>query len=400
MPLTANERIRDGIVGHLIGLQRVSTGLRDKIHKLLNDTEADLRRAIEDGLSALGTRPFASSRALQRLEALERDLRSLRGEAFSTAYDELRESLEQLVAHEPDFMKGLLEQHAPVVLETIRPDVALLTALVKNQPLQGRTLERWMRNLQSTDIERINSQIRLGLVQGETGPQITRRVLGTRPMNGADGVTEMTRREASTITRTAVNGLTQAARDEFTELNRDIVDKELFVATLDSRTTITCASLDGHTFAIGKGPRPPMHLNCRSLRVALLGSTAIGSRPYKQSTERELLAEYTKARGFKATTRDDLPRGHKQTYDEYARRRVRELTGTTPAKTTYEEFLNRQTVGFQNEVLGKTRAELFRAGGLKLDRFTDSEHMPLSVHELAQRERAAFLKAGLDPDAF
>lgn len=400
MPLTANERIRDGIVGHLIGLQRVSTGLRDKITKLLNETEADLRQQIEAVVGRLGARPFASRTALERLEDLEKYLRSLRGTAFKEAYELLKADLEELVKHEPDFMKGLMEQHAPVVLDMIRPDTALLAALVKNQPLQGRTLERWMKNLQSTDIERINGQIRLGLVQGETGPQITRRVLGTRPMNGADGVTEMTRREASTITRTAVNGLTQAARDEFTELNKDIVDKELFVATLDSRTTITCASLDGHTFAIGKGPRPPMHLNCRSLRVALLGSTAIGSRPYKQSTERELVAEYARANKVRATTRDGLPRGHKQTYDEYARRRVRELTGTTPAKTTYEEFLNRQTVGFQDEVLGKTRAQLFRAGGLKLDRFTDSEHMPLSVHELAQRERAAFLKAGLDPDAF
>src|SRR3546814_10812384 len=43
-----------------------------------------------------------------------------------------------------------------------------------------------------------------------------------------------------------------------------------WVSTLDGRTTSQCRSLDGKVFTIGKGPRPPIHMNCRSTTVAII----------------------------------------------------------------------------------------------------------------------------------
>ena len=63
-----------------------------------------------------------------------------------------------------------------------------------------------------------------------------------------------------------------------------------------------------------------------------------------------------------------------------------------PATTTYTEFLKRQTVSFQEEVLGETRAKLFRDGKLPLDKFVDlrGRGKLYRLDDLMRREPAAF----------
>lgn len=79
---------------------------------------------------------------------------------------------------------------------------------------------------------------------------------------------------------------------------------------------------------------------------------------------------------------------------------MRELTGTTPARTTYQSWLTGQSAAFQNDILGPTRGALFRRGGLKLDRFVEFDGTELTLAQLASRNTNAFLRAGLDPDLF
>jgi hypothetical protein len=100
------------------------------------------------------------------------------------------------------------------------------------------------------------------------------------------------------------------------------------------------------------------------------------------------------------TRRADLPRGERTRFDEFARRQLRAATGTTIAAETYQTFLQRQPRWFQEDVLGRTKARLFREGNLPLDRFVDRAGNELSVAELARREAAAFRRAGLDPSDF
>jgi len=76
---------------------------------------------------------------------------------------------------------------------------------------------------------------------------------------------------------------------------------------------------------------------------------------------------------------------------EWARQRV----GQVPAKMTYEEWLRRQDVEFQNEVLGPTRAKLFREGGLSMDDFVTNSGRRYSLQELRRRDAEAFRKAGV-----
>jgi hypothetical protein len=183
--------------------------------------------------------------------------------------------------------------------------------------------------------------------------------------------------------------------------NADLFTEEQFVATLDARTTPVCRANDGQRFPLGKGPRPPLHFGCRSLRVPVLDGELLGQRPSKPVTERLLLREFAKERGIDApSTRDGLPHGSKGAFDDFSRRRVRELTGTVPAKTTYQAWLKGQSTAFQDDVLGKTKARLFRDGGLTLDKFVNRAGDELTIRDLARRHKEAFKAAGLDPEGF
>ena len=48
------------------------------------------------------------------------------------------------------------------------------------------------------------------------------------------------------------------------------------VATLDSRTSSVCRSLDGRVFPVDSGPRPPFHINCRTSFVLVLKAEYAG----------------------------------------------------------------------------------------------------------------------------
>jgi SPP1 gp7 family putative phage head morphogenesis protein len=73
--------------------------------------------------------------------------------------------------------------------------------------------------------------------------------------------------------------------------------------------------------------------------------------------------------------------------------------GPVSAKTSYYDWLKRQDKKTQVDVLGPTRAKLFREGGLSAERFRalqfDKNFEPLTLDEMAKMEPAAFKKAGL-----
>lgn len=90
----------------------------------------------------------------------------------------------------------------------------------------------------------------------------------------------------------------------------------------------------------------------------------------------------------------------KGSFDEFSRRRIRELTGRVPAKMTYQEWLTTQPATFQDDVLGKTRGKLFRKGGLTLDKFVNQAGDEIPLSDLARLHAEAFRAAGLDPVGF
>lgn len=387
---TANQQLLDAFIRHQTYLVRYSGSVRNYTLGLVQETDRDVRRTVLDNLNEFDG--IITPGAIRRLKAIFNEISTSRGKAWQRATDKLLEHLRELGEKEPLFTKALMMTTAPVMLAPSMPDTELLKTLVDRLPYNGSLVSEWMTSLAVQDMRRIQGAIQVGMAAGESSKDILRRI-------EIAGI--LTRRQTETLVRTSVQHVANEARDLFIHENADIITEELYVATLDARTTPICRSLDGKKFPIGKGPRPPMHFSCRSLRVPAFDGVMFGSRPYKASTTKQLLNEYTAEKGLsKASKREELPRGSRGAYDAWARTRVRQLTGTVPNPETYQTWLKKQTVTFQEDVLGVTKSKLFRDGGLTLDRFIAEDGSELTLSQLARSHAKVFRAVGLDPVAF
>lgn len=393
----ANRELFDALVRNQIYLLRLSGQQRNEIIRLLEKTEKDIAENIVRRLggretSALGTR---------RLQLLEQYVKSVRLDAWDKVTEKWVSDMVDLAKSEVATTAGILKTTSPAILELTLPPASQLRAIVTGSPFEGKTLKQWASTIAKQDTDRMLDQIRIGLVQGESAQAIARRITGTAALKGTDGVTQITRRNAEAIVRTAINHVATQSRAALYEENDDILQKERYVATLDSRTTPICRSLDGKIYPRGVGPKPPVHWNCRSLRVPFFDDEAIGNRPARAFTQKQMLREFGASEGIDVgSTRDSLPRGYKSAFDDFARKRMRQLTSIVPSNETYQTWLTRQTAQFQDDVLGRTRARLFRQGGLTLDKFVNRAGDELPISALARMHKAAFKAAGLDPEDF
>ncbi len=397
---TFNADLLDAMLAHQIGILRFSGGVRNKVWRLLDATEADIKRNIKAFAAGAG---FGNLTELRRLDRLLEKVREIRITAWKKVTKQWIEDARALALSEPDFLDRIIKGAFPVALATVLPPPAVLRKIVTSQPFMGKTLLEWAKDIRRADLARIESQIKIGLVQGESPSQISRRVVGTVSLKGKDGVTQITRRNADSITRTVLSGIASEARDAYLRANSDLAPDKLFTATLDSRTTPICQRFDGKLFRVEdlNAPVLPLHFGERSIYSPVIDGEIIGDRPRRDFTDRQLLREYTRENGLSSVTkRKSLPRGHKGAYDAFARKRMRELTGRTPAKTTYSEFLKRQSAANQDDILGPTRGKLFRKGGLTLDKFVEVNGREITLSELADRHPSAFTKANLDPAKF
>lgn len=392
--MTFQQDFFDAMIRHQVDLLRFGAGLSKRVHGLLDATEEDIRRQIERRLKRVtGITPAT----LARLQRLEKSIAATRLKAWGEVTGLWVSELADVAVAEPAFVAGTIDAFSPFQVDTTLPHANVIRAAVMSRPFQGRHLREWAKSAEQSDIRRIHQAIRIGVVQGEPVPRIVSRVLG------AKGATSLTRHQATAVTRTAINHVSSTARQVFAEENRDIAPEELFVATLDARTTVICMGLDGKRHKVGTPPRTPQHVGCRSTNVPIIDGQVLGERPFKAFTEKQLLREYAEQSGFKPpATRAGLPRGHKGKFDAFARRRGRELTGQLPAKTTYQDWLARQTREFQDDVLGPKRAKLFRDGKLTLDRYTDAKGRELTLDDLRKRYPKHWARAGFGkapPDA-
>ncbi len=69
--------------------------------------------------------------------------------------------------------------------------------------------------------------------------------------------------------RAAVQHVATQARMTTLKENADVVQAVEWVSTLDSKTSNQCRTLDKRRFKLTEGPRPPIHINCRSTVVAV-----------------------------------------------------------------------------------------------------------------------------------
>lgn len=367
MPKTANEYLMDATVRHQIKLLRFSKGEAQRAMRLLDASDKEIVAKLEKGMT-----DFSEA----RMKAFLKEVRRARAQVAIQLKAGLDEALPGLAASEVDWELTAINAASPVALSLAAVPASTLKA-VAGSPINGVPLEGWLGQLVQSDVTRMEQAIRLGVIQGETLRDITGRVMGAA---------DVTRNNAATIARTAVNHVSNSSRQSVWEANADILDGVRWVATLDGRTSDVCASRDGEVYPVDSGPRPPAHPNCRSTITAVLkGEAIVGERPMvrdartRKEREKDFRAEAKEAAGenwknMSAAERTAAAADVRKSW-------IAENVGTVPSNVKYGDWLRDQPEAFQNEVLGKGKADMFRAG-MTLDKFVDEKGHSYSLAEL------------------
>ena len=350
-----NEELLDAAVRHQIHLGRYATGLVRRIIAVLNETDAD----IVDQIIKVDPTGAGGSWSLKRLNRLLEDIRAINSDAYKLLRQRARQELGELAVYEADFQARVLRTTIKLDLNITQPTRQMLVAVVNERPIRGALLKDWVAELSRGRQRQVESAIRIGLVEGETIDQIVKRVRGTRALQFKDSALALSRRHTEAFVRTAVNHTATGARELLYQENNDLMKGVKWVSTLDGRTTPVCRARDGKVYPVNAGPRPPAHIGCRS-----------ATSPIVKSWE-EL--------GFSLGEMDAGTRAS--------------MDGQVPADLTYGPWLKRQPVEFVDDVLGKTRSQLFRKGDLAIDKFVDDKGRPYTLDELRQWEAGAFADA-------
>lgn len=355
--MTVNDQLLSANVNHQIDLQRYSNGVVHRIIAILNKVDADLFAQLTAKLETMPPESFT----VERLDALLASVRALNAQTYTQISHELDGELKSLVAYEAGYQHSLFANTVPVQISFASVNIDQVYTAALARPFQGRLLKEWMQGLEADRAAKVRDAIRIGYVENEPLNKIIQRVRGTKALNYKDGILEISRNNTETIVRTALNHYANFAKDAFYTANASVIKGLRWTSVLDARTSEICQSRDGNVYPLDKGPRPPAHFNCRSIMTAVTKSW--------------------KELGFNES---ELPASTRASMD-----------GQVSDKLTYQTWLEKQSIARQNEILGKTKAKLFRDGGLTLDRFVNDKNHVYTLDELKQRDIEAFKKAGL-----
>jgi SPP1 gp7 family putative phage head morphogenesis protein len=364
---TVNEEVLDRAIRHAHYLERLKSHEVNQIVGFLNDDVlpdalTTLRRRLENiKMRGFDTGPWTSKRIKQTIAGTNEIMQK----GMQTAGGTLRTDLKGIARTEAEWqVKAMQGATGALDIALELPGVGQLNSILTSRPYEGHVFKEWWGKVSRSSQEIIQQQVSIGLAEGETVDEMIRRLKGTVGARFRDGALEKVRHNVAATVRTATNHVTTHAREMTFEENEDVVKGVQFVATLDSRTTEICMSLDGQVFDVGDGPRPPMHYQCRSTTVPVLKSLEELGLPKL----REALPEGTRA------TKE--VRGYLQ----------KVMNGQVPDRVTYGPWLRKQSKTVQNEALGPGRAKLFRAGKVSIDKFVDTRGRPLTLDQLREKE--------------
>lgn len=355
-------------VRNALDLNRVANGIVEDAQRLYVDAAQDILRQFADTTGKTEDK-------MAWLNAQAGQIRDTLATANNKAYDQVIGDLTKVLKQQTKFHTDQLKKDtkgADVSVRTVQVGRSYVEALAEGKaeidvkakadtikrtlprilPDEEKPLQQIWGNLLNNNYDNLTKGIRSGLLLGKTTDQIVKDLLqGNRIPKGSP--LKKSERALRATVQSAVIGVSTEAQLNVIAANTDITEKYEFLATLDSRTTILCASNDSKVFRYDdtSAPRPPLHWNCRSNIISYLG-------------------DFYKKNGIEPP--------------ESSRASV---NGQVDRDETYESWLRKQPEAFQNEALGKNRADLFRKGvGLAQMVREDNKNIQLSEIDPAKEK--------------
>ena len=317
-----------------LDLARLDAGEQARIISLLKRMEKELITKV-----AAGTTDWSKARISQQMAeintVIQRYYDIIAGHMTNTATE-----LAQVSATSAGAALSTLMDGAASVL----PSEAALRALISDALIMGAPQAEWW-SRQAADVAfRFQSVFRQGLAAAETSQQIIKRV--REQMN-------VTRANAAALVQTGMTSIANEARMSVFQVNSDVVTGVRWLATLDNKTCAVCGARDGMTWKLDGTPinatlpfvQPPLHFNDRCVLSPQTMFSGLGS-------------------GQRASD-----------------------AGPVDRKTTFEDFLAKNSDSWQDENLGKGRAQMWRDGKITLKDLTSGTGRPLTLDQLRAKHK-------------
>jgi SPP1 gp7 family putative phage head morphogenesis protein len=333
--------IEDKLIRRQIFIQRFSASEARRI-------QARLVRLYNQINNRLLREPSASLEA--RLVNVRRDIDFIIAQGFKELSEDINQSV--LEFSESEMMFANRAQQASTRVPLTLPTIGQLTSALMDSELDAPlgpntiTMREALNDFTSKKAREIKLTIGDGVLLGDTTPQITKSI--------RELASGLHKNQAESLVRTLTNHAASQARKLTVLQNAELFESEEWLAVLDSRTTLICGGRDGRTYPVGRGPYPPAHWNCRSVRAPVFKSEFnIGGVKPKQ-------------------------------------------------KQDFDEWLRKQPASFQDEYFsqfpdGLEKAALFRRGKLPIQSFRDETGRDFTLEQLRAMEPLAFDEANIEP---
>ena len=366
MALSPNEKILNSGVLYDIDVERSVVRLQNDVVSRLNGLERQIGNALFQseiaGYSHIGR---SAANRLRRAVVAEIDEKA--SEAYETVGRWVDSDLRVQGAVAENQLAGSVENSGAVDDAAAAVLVAaLLTrrrreAIVADSLVEGAKIGELWRDEVDLLVMDVNRKLRSAIRSNMTNAEIISfirgnsvagvseyrigRSIGAKLREGhlyACGVMDDKRHYAKALVRSATTAVINNVRLELMRKNSRILRGLLFVAVLDTRTTMTCRNLSGRLYDLDLRPLghgvvlahlPPMHVNCRSRIQAVLLNGG------------------------------DIPKDYR-----------------------FDDWLAAQTEAVQKEALGAERYKMWRRGEIRSIRdLVDQNSRPLNLDELRRK---------------
>lgn len=357
-----NDKITDQFIEHEVNLLRLQEHQRQKILKELKALEADLIRKLQ-------AFPQRQTFTQARQKALLRQVQA----SIQTAYGKIvqvhSKDLQDMVQYEAEHISSAINRAADASVMSVGVSQDVLEAMTDDNVVFGAPVRRYWEQEAGALQQSFISQMRQGILAGETPDQLVRRVRGTAANNFKDGIMNPRERNVEMRVRTAANSILNDARMEVYRANQDVLRGVQAQVTLDDRTSEICMARSGFAWDFEGRPLneatdedfpgpPPWHPNCRTTLIGITKS--VGEILGDPEIDKEIQKEVAK-----------LPPKTQASMD-----------GQVPKELTYEEWLRGKGETFQKKVLGPGKWQLWNDGKISLKDLVDQRGNPLTLDEL------------------
>lgn len=334
----AGEDIAERMARRALLGARYDAGLARDIIALLQKLESDLVGQIAD-IDVTGVARAQARRA--RLTKLLEQARKAIRDSYRRVRVLSENQLDQLFEIEADATRLAVNgafQDVGVRLGAALPSESYMAALAEETLVLGQPASSFWARQELNLVNAFRGQMEQGLMAGETVPNLIRRIRGgTRDGVTVPGIMATSRAHAAAMVRTAAAGVGNGARFAVFEANLDVIKEYIHLSRLDGRTSATCIARAGKRWnAKSRAPighnmpfqPPPLHWSCRSVIV------------------------------------------------------VRVIGGELPTNQNGEQWFAGLDAATQNDLFGRSRAELYRSGDISISQLLDQSGRPIPLSAL------------------